>query len=272
MVTPEAVVLDLPTAGVATRAFARLLDLFVQFGIAMVLLFGASFLIAVGVSPVLTTMLVVAFVLLGWPIGLEILWRGRSLGKAAFGLRVIGADGSPVQPRQSIIRGLLALIEVYLSFGFIALLAAMFSRSSQRLGDVSASTVVVRQRRRKRGSAPVVFYPPPGYEFYVASMDVSRMSAEEFSIIREFLLRVGELSRYARFPQAVSLADAVKRRIDHELPSDIEPEVFLVCVASAFQWREGGLLRDVARGVAPVNPPMNSPVDSPVDSGVSIRS
>ncbi|MGI9578447.1 MAG: RDD family protein [Microthrixaceae bacterium] len=253
VVTPEAVLLDLPTAGVATRAFARLLDLFVQLAVAMVLFMAAGFVSVFGVSSVLISLVIVAFVLLVWPIGLEILWRGRSVGKAAFGLQVIGADGSPVQPRQSMIRGLLALIEVYLSLGFIALLAAMFSPSAQRLGDVSASTVVVRTRRRARGSVPVVFYPPPGYEAYVSSMDVSRLSAEEFSIIREFLLRVGGLSPDARFPEAVALAEATKYRIDHQLPADIEPETFLVCVASAFQWREGGLLRDVSLGLAPVS-------------------
>jgi hypothetical protein len=97
-----------------------------------------------------------------------------------------------------------------------------------------------------------VFFPPPGHEAYVAALDVSRLDGADFSVVREFLLRVGSLSPAERFPQAVSLAEAVRERIDHQLPAYIEPEVFLVCVASAFQWREGGLLRDVSRGVAPV--------------------
>ncbi|MEZ5238865.1 MAG: hypothetical protein R2716_07915 [Microthrixaceae bacterium] len=37
VVTPEAVVLDLPTAGVATRSFARLVDLAVQAVVAVAL-------------------------------------------------------------------------------------------------------------------------------------------------------------------------------------------------------------------------------------------
>ncbi len=264
MVTPEAVVLDLPTAGVATRAFARLLDLVIQLGIGFAFLVAIGFLAPVGVSPVLGGLTAAFFVLLVWPIGLEILWRGRSVGKAAFGLCVIGSDGSPVQPRQSVIRGLLALIEVYLSLGFVALLAAMFSPAAQRLGDVSASTVVVRQRRSSGGAGPVVFYPPPGHEAYVAALDVSRLDAADFSLVREFLLRVGSFAPVERFPQAVSLAEAVRERMGHQLPADIDPEVFLVCVASAFQWREGGLLRDVSRGVAPV-----AGVPSPRNPGIN---
>ncbi len=40
----------------------------------------------------------------------------------------------------------------------------------------------------------------------------------------------------------------------HTLPDRIDPELFLVCVASAFQYRQGGLLADAALGLAPLAP------------------
>lgn len=251
VVTPEAVLLDLPTAGVATRAYARLIDLVIQ-----AVAGGALGLLLVWVGPGLSVnlvlLVVMVFTLVVWPIGMELLWRGRSVGKAMFGLWVISADGSPVQSRQSVVRGLVALIDIYLSLGFVALLSAMFSPACQRLGDMAASTVVVRHRRRRSAENPVVFYPPAGYEEYVAGLDVTAMTAEEFSLVREFLLRVGRLSPRARSDEAVALAEAVRRRIRHELPVAVDPETWLICVASAFQWQAGGLLRDVALGVAPV--------------------
>ena len=81
---------------------------------------------------------------------------------------------------------------------------------------------------------------------------MSLLDAADLCVVREFLVCDGTLAPAERFPQAVSLAEAVRERMGHQLPADIDPEVFLVCVASAFQWREGGLLRDVSRGVAPV--------------------
>ncbi len=252
--------LDLPTAGVATRAFARALDLVIQAFVAFALLMGIGVIAPLGVSPVLLGLSTMVFVLVIWPIGMEILWRGRSVGKAAFGLWVTGADGSPVRPRQSIVRGLLALIDIYLSLGFLALISAMLSPTSQRLGDMAASTVVVRHRTRGSMTSPIVFYPPAGHEAYVANLDVSRLDEEDFALIREFLLRVGDLSAQVRSTQAHELAEAVRSRIGHTLPAAMAPETFLVCVASAFQWREGGLLRDVARGVAPVMPTNFGPV------------
>ena len=256
MVTPEAVVLDLPTAGVATRAFSRAIDLFVQALLALALGYAAAFSVGFGVSPALVSLVVIMFVLLAWPIGMEILWRGRSVGKALFGLRVISADGSPAQPRQSVVRGLLALIDIYLSLGFLALISAMFSPVSQRLGDMAAATVVIREPRGARDSLPVAFYPPPGFEAYVSSLDVGNLEPDDFALVRAFLLRVSKLSREARAREAVALAEAVRLRIRHQLPAAVDAETWLVCVASAYQWREGGLLRDAALGLAPVAVPV----------------
>lgn len=255
MVTPEAVVLDLPTAGVATRAFSRAIDLLIQAMLLGALLYVGAFTVTVGLSPVLVYLSVVMFVLLVWPIGMEILWRGRTVGKVCFGLRVIGADGSPAQPRQAVVRGLLALIDIYLSLGFLALISAMFSPVSQRLGDMAAATVVIREPRRARDPVPVVFYPPVGFEAYVSSLDVGNLEPDDFALVRSFLLRVSKLTKGARQREAIVLAEAVRLRIRHQLPAAVDAETWLVCVASAYQWREGGLLRDVALGLAPVAVP-----------------
>lgn len=254
MVTPEAVVLDLPTAGVAMRAFSRAIDLFIQLLVGVALALGASQLIGWGLSPVLAALVVFVLTLLVWPIGTEILWRGRSVGKAILGLRVISADGSPVQPRQSVVRGLLALIDIYLSLGFLAVISAMFSPVSQRLGDMAASTVVIRERRNESGWSPVVFYPPPGFEHYVSTLDVGQMEPDDFALVRAFLLRVGRLRSDARFNEAAALAEGIRLRIRHELPAAVDPETWLICVASAYQWRQGGLLREISLGRAPVAP------------------
>ena len=259
-VTPEAVILELPTAGVATRAFARLVDLVVQLIAAGILswLLG-MLLLPTGLSPVLAGLVVVVIVLLVIPILMEVLSNGRSIGKAMFGLRAVGADGSPVTTRQSMVRGLVGLVDFYISLGFLATVTAMFSPSSQRSGDMAAGTVVIRSRPRTSIDVPIAFHPPPGYEHYVATLDVGALDEEDFSLIRAFLLRVKELSPTARRDLSMELAEGVRRRIRHTLPASIDPELFLVCVASAFQYRQGGLLADAALGLAPL-----APVGAPV--------
>jgi uncharacterized RDD family membrane protein YckC len=254
VVTPEAVVLELPTAGVATRAFARSVDLVVQLVAAGMLSFVALPLVSIGVGPEVVTLVVLVVVLLGVPIGMEVVSRGRSIGKAMFGLRVVGVDGSPAAPRQAVVRGLVALIDIYASLGFLAAVTAMFSPASQRPGDLGAGTVVIRERGRTTTEVPIAFHPPAGYEAYVASLDVGGLDEEDFSLVRSFLLRVRELTPEARASISMSLAEGVRRRIRHTLPRSIDPELFLVCVASAFQFRQGNLLADAALGLAPLAP------------------
>ena len=96
--TPEAVLLELPTAGVATRAFARLVDLVVQLTAAALLGTVGAFAVPAGFSPLLLFLALGFTVLLVLPIGIEIIWRGRSPGKAMFGLQAIEslAMGTPI--------------------------------------------------------------------------------------------------------------------------------------------------------------------------------
>lgn len=253
-VTPEAVVLELPTAGVATRAFARLVDVVVQILVGALLGVAVELLVPVGVSPVLMGLVVMVVVLLVVPIAMELLSHGRSVGKSMFGLRVVGADGSPVTTRQSMVRGLVGLVDFYLSLGFVAVATAMFSPTAQRGGDLAAGTVVIRARERSSIDVPIAFVPPRGYETYVSTLDVGALDEEDFSLIRAFLLRVDELDASARGELAEGLAAGVRARIRHVPPAPIDPELFLVCVASAFQFRQGNLLADAALGLAPVAP------------------
>lgn len=252
VITPEAVLLELPTAGVATRAFARMSDLFV-FGIVMSLLSNVMFVTEpLGISPVLVGMILTFTFLLVLPIGTEILWKGRSPGKALFGLRVVGMDGSPAVPRQAVIRGFVGLVDVFLSLGFLALFSALFSTNSQRPGDMGAGTVVIRTGTAWRRLTPIAFHPPAGYGPYISTLDVSRLDDEDFTLIREFLLRVNDLTPAARAELATRLAERTLTRIQHVLPGTIDPELWLVCVASAYQLRQGGLLADAALGLAPL--------------------
>lgn len=250
--TPEAVLLELPTAGVATRAFARLVDLLLQLIFAAVVGSLGAVLIGPAVSPTLFFIALGFTTLLVLPVAMELIWRGSSLGKAMFGLRVVGADGAPEAPRQAVVRGLVALVDLYLSLGAVAIGASMFSSRTQRAGDMAAGTVVIRARPTGSVRTPIAFHPPAGYEAYVASLDVGLLRDEDFSLIREFLLRTRDLAPQRRAELAMHLATSIQEQIRHHLSGPIDPELWLICVASAYQLRQGGLLADAAAGLAPL--------------------
>ena len=70
---------------------------------------------------------------------------GRSLGKAALGLRVVGEDGQPPTPKAIALRTVLRVVDVlpigYI-VGFVTMLAAR--PRGRRVGDLVAHTSVVR--------------------------------------------------------------------------------------------------------------------------------
>jgi uncharacterized RDD family membrane protein YckC len=81
----------------------------------------------------------------GYGMILEWRWRGQTLGKRLFRLRVIDAQGLRLQFSQVAIRNLLRFVDslplLYLIGGATAMLNARY----QRLGDMAANTVVARE-------------------------------------------------------------------------------------------------------------------------------
>jgi uncharacterized RDD family membrane protein YckC len=244
IVTPEAVVLDLPPAGVATRLSAKLIDLMAMGvllyvgTIAVVLSAGTGRApddTAVWIQIVLTVWFF--FVLLILPGLVEARWHGRTPGKAIVGLRAVTLDGGPIQARHAMIRGLFQIIDVYAGLG---LFPAMSTSRSQRFGDLAAGTFVLAERTGATPPTPIAFFPPPGWEAYVYALDVGRLSERQYRLVRTFLLRVGVLSPGARIHLAVLLADRVAPRVTPQAPQGISAEQFLHCVVSAYQYRNGG--------------------------------
>jgi uncharacterized RDD family membrane protein YckC len=241
LVTPEAVVLQFETASVASRLLAIFIDLAIQVPLLVLAnLALALFVSAAGAGGWVGVSLlfgIVFMVLLGYPVGFESLWRGRTPGKAAMGLRVVTREGAPIRFRHAAIRGSLGLIDFWLTSGAAAVISVLVTRDNQRLGDLAAGTLVLRERTGAGTPAAVRFAPPPGYEDYAAALDVGGLSAQQYGAVRSFLLRAGSLPPPARAALATQLAVPLAAAMRHEPPATVSPEAFLVCVAAGYQRR-----------------------------------
>jgi len=264
LLTPEAVVLGFEVAGLPTRLLARLLDVSLQVAVLVAVLIGLGFLSGAGVSDVallITALFLVPLLLFGYPIAMEALWRGRTLGKAALGLRVVTVEGAPIRFRHALIRGGADLLDLYglgillVAPGIVGAVAIAASARSQRLGDVVAGTLVVRERSGATATAPAAFAVPPGWEAYAATVDVNALGAPDYQAVRSYLLRAPGLRADARRPVATELARSIAARIRHTPPPEVPPELFLAVVAANVQARGGPRPAAApAGGVAPVVP------------------
>jgi len=237
IVTPEAVVLSFETAGVGSRLIAQVIDLAIQVAAGVLIAGGAALLGAtsIGLAGVYFGLFLVAF---GYPIAMETLWRGRTVGKAVMGLRVVTVEGAPIRFRHALVRGALGLVDFWATSGGAAVLCILATKRNQRLGDLVAGTLVLRERRSAQALGAVTFWVPPGWERYAATLDVSGVSGVDYQAIRSFLVRAATLDPWTRDRLAREIATAVLPRLHHQPPPGVPPEVFLVCVAALYQARQ----------------------------------
>jgi uncharacterized RDD family membrane protein YckC len=264
MVTPEAVALEFQTANIGSRILAYLIDMVIVIVGILVGLF-ATALIGQASDLVVPDWVALTIVLvllpswwLGYFIAFETLWRGRTIGKAALGLRVVTKEGAPVRFRHAAIRALLGLVDFGIGGGFFAVVFILFTRDNQRLGDLVAGTLVLRERSGLGAPAPVTFAPPPGLEAYTATLDTSRLTTEDYQAVRTFLLRAASLPPGPRSALALQLANPLAGRLRPPPPAGVPPELFLHSVAAAYQQRQ--------RLVVPAGPPPGPPPSIAPDS------
>ena len=266
VVTPEAVVLDFRTATVASRLLAVSIDLAAQLGTIALLNAGLVTIVGddgLGWVGIVILLFVYFLALFGYPVAMETLWRGRTLGKAAMGLRVVTVEGGPVRFRHAAIRSALMLVDYFLPpIGVTGVLSILISKRDQRLGDLAAGTLVIRERMAALPPTAVTFPPPPGFEAYASSLDASGLSEEQYRVLRSFLLRRHAMTSEARGRLAGRIANGVSRTLRHSPPPMVGAELFLACVAAAYQRRSAA---DGSRPVATPAPPPPRPDPSPGD-------
>lgn len=253
--TPENVVLTYRLAGPAARLLAYLVD----FGIRAALLF-AMYVLAVmgaiaGLGGISIGMFLLMIFFLDWAYyGIsEGCFRGKTIGKLVFGLRVIQEEGYPITLWGALLRNIVRAADslpFYLIFpfygaGFVTMLAAGKFR---RLGDLVARTVVIEERRVSVPREPIILekiecLPRTDLGGYVPS-------GQTLALIEQFLGRRHVLTYRRGHAMAYILARALAKKLaysgDPQLV-DRYPMAFLARVyATFYQVREDDDLQGAA--------------------------
>jgi uncharacterized RDD family membrane protein YckC len=212
-VTGEAVGLDLPLARLGSRMLARAVDLILQL-IAFIVLIGGLLILVAALStsglitvdePLLSGLTIVAIttVVVGYPVLMETLFGGRTVGKLLLGLRVVRDDGGPIRFRQALTRALVGaavewpgLVAPPLTW-LVAIWAMTVDPYGRRLGDHAAGTLVVHEGAGRSRDAPLPPMPPL-LTRWAAGLDLASVDDELALAVRHFLIRNRQLSEPAR--------------------------------------------------------------------------
>jgi uncharacterized RDD family membrane protein YckC len=269
IITPEAVVIDLDTGGIASRLLAGLIDVALRFVVLFVVLM-LSVIAGLGDG---TSTVVVVFslfcALMVYPVLCETLTRGRTPGKRAVGLRVVTVDGAPIRFREAWLRMLGGVADLLLPPGGVTgLLFVWGTPRNQRIGDLLAGTIVVREATIDGRTGAFWFEPPYGLSGYADTIDPTAMTVDQYTVVRSFLLRVHELADNARYAVAHQLADSLSTRLHHVRPQNIAPEAFLLCAVARYQRQHLPMRLAAAIPASQFTPPPAAPAGPPMFPGV----
>jgi uncharacterized RDD family membrane protein YckC len=232
--TPEGVELELQLAGLGSRFVAQSIDLLIKGVAILCMLLALAIFGLTGVAIMIPSFLLILY---AYDVVFETFSNGRTPGKRALKLRVVKAEGEPVDFMSSAIRNVLRLVDGLPTSYIPGIISILATKRNQRLGDLAAGTIVIHED-------PVVAAPPPptggwGQPQWAPPpsawqppapvgpvWDVSAVSAEEVAAVRSFLERRWTLERGARGQIALQLADALWPKVGGA-PNGLPPEAFL---------------------------------------------
>ncbi|MCD4556749.1 RDD family protein [Schaalia sp. lx-100] len=237
IVTGAAVELDIHPASPLVRIAATFTD--IGLGILASIVFVRVFFFHLdNASQSLTrTLFIALFVTLALiiPFCVELCTRGSSLGKWAFGLRVVRDDGGVITARHVAMRTLVGLMDVWISFGALALISAIVSPRGKRLGDFAAGTIVVAEPE-SYAYPPILM--PPDLAQWASTAQILPISSELHREVLGFLRTNRILQPAMRSQAAESLAQRVSTSVAPLPPQGTHPERFLAAVLVVLRDRE----------------------------------
>jgi uncharacterized RDD family membrane protein YckC len=277
LVSGDAVELYVRVARLGSRVLARLIDLAVQVMLAGLLLMLTGLGLATA-GPLddaaLTTALIVVdavVVLIGYPVLLESLTNGRTVGKLALGLRVIRDDGGPVRFRHALTRALIGVAIEFPALGMvileplgwlISLWTMLVNPHGKRLGDLAAGTVVIHDRTPETwGWVPAM---PPHLAGWAALLDLTGLDDDLALAVRHYLARNRQLREPARSRLGFALASEVAASTTPQAPPGTPGWAYLAAVLAERNRRAAQRLAHTRVTTGRVWPELQAAVDRPV--------
>ncbi|MFM9877579.1 MAG: RDD family protein [Rhodoglobus sp.] len=238
LMTGEAVALDLRATSFFLRAAGSAIDFVVYMG-AYVAILLTLFNVAgtLGLDDALIAAVSVSggvLCLLAIPVTVETLSHGKSLGRLAVGARIVRDDGGAAGFRHAVIRGLVGVMELFLSFGAIAGLVGLLNARAKRLGDLVAGTY--SQYERVSSVNLPSYGVPESLVEWSKTADVAKLPDALARRVAQFLHSAQGFTPDTRERLARSLANEVSVYVS-PVPM-VHPELFLAAAAAMRRERE----------------------------------
>jgi uncharacterized RDD family membrane protein YckC len=202
--TPEGIVFSQVLAGPVARFAAWGVDAAVIMACVMILSSVAMALAVLSLDVALAARTFGYFVIsIGYGTLCEWAWRGQTLGKRLFRLRVVDVQGLRLQFNQIVIRNLLRFVDSLPGLYFVGGVTCLLNKKCQRLGDLAANTIVIHYPR-------------------VTEPDLEQLLAGKFNSLRQYPHLEARLRQRVTPAEAGILLQALLRRDEFDPQARIE--------------------------------------------------
>lgn len=141
---------------------------------------------------------------------MESIFHGQTIGKMAMNIRVVRADGTEPSVGNYAVRFLIGVFEVSMTFGSLATIVVLVSKTNQRLGDMAANTLVIKKPRRV--TLAQVGLMAEVNERTIQYHGAANLSPSDVKVLRDVLLEVKR--NHLRLEAVQILLDATRVRIE----------------------------------------------------------
>lgn len=231
--TPEHVAFSYTIAGIGSRAAAALIDFVIVAAAMMVIWFAFGIIVdtlrdigllggaaATAGSWAMAVMYVLGFALFwGYSVFFEALADGQTPGKRILGLRVVQDGGYSISFAASAVRNFIRILDAQPGFLYVfGTLVAIFSRTTKRIGDHVAGTIVVHERAPE--FAPVAASPSAPADGGMPAPVTALLTDDEFDLLSRFLERRQALEPAKRAELTAQIAARFAGRLPEGAPND----------------------------------------------------
>jgi uncharacterized RDD family membrane protein YckC len=191
IITSQYIQIRQTPAGVGERIFARLLDYLLMFLYTTGLIYLIDQSVGYrwlhwsdyGLLRLFLLLIPVIFYSLLW----EILNRGRSPGKMAFGLRVVMTDGTTPTLSAYLLRWIFLLVDAWC--GWIGLIILLLNKNNQRTGDLAAGTLVIKEQAYRHLQVTLDEFNHLSRAYRPTFPQAENLTLEQINTIHEALTR-----------------------------------------------------------------------------------
>lgn len=222
VLTPEAVEFELEPADLGSRFIAILIDTIIQIVLILpvIVLMGLMkifFPVKDSLHPFASWITGFLFILLfilgfsGYHIFFELIWNGKTPGKRITCIKVIRDGGFPVEVTSSFIRNLIRIVDFIPFYYFTGIISIVLCKNKKRLGDIVAGTMVIKEYA---DMPPPVLSRPEESSNGINLSCLEKITEQEYTLIRELILRNEELDMTARKSIASKIARPLMEKLE----------------------------------------------------------